>query len=333
MKIFVFPGQGSQEVGMGADLFKSDSTFRSLVALASELVGENLEPVSLRGPERKLVQTRLLQPLLVAVSLGYLRQLNERGGQPDLVLGHSLGEITALAAAGVVSPADAVRIAAKRGELMAEAAAKLDGGMLAVKVEDRTRLRDWLTSATPDHRVTLANDNAPAQVVLSGERSALTAGANFLRRERLGQCRFLAVSGPWHSPLMAEAALRFEAWLRQIPLRPPQRPMLLNVTAARAATAGDILSSISGALTRPVQWAACMTAVRALNPRWLLEVGPGRVLAGLARANGFGAETQILNISNLRAVEGAVQTLSLAAPGPVEVESCSGRPPLLASGS
>lgn len=318
---------------MGADLFKSDSTFRSLIALASELVGENLEPICLRGPEKKLVQTRWLQPLLVAVSLGYLRHLTERGGQPGLVLGHSLGEITALAAAGVVTPTDAVRIAAKRGELMDEAAAKLDGGMLAVNVEDRTRLLDWLASAQPRNRVTLANDNAPTQVVLSGERSALTACAEFILREKLGKCRFLAVSGPWHSPFMAEAAIRFEAWLRQIPMQPPQPPMLLNVTAACAATVGDIRSSIGSALTRPVQWAACMTAVRALNPRWLLEVGPGRVLAGLARANGFGAETQILNVSNLRGVEGAAQALSPASTDPVKAESCPARPPLLASGS
>ena len=294
---------------MGADLFKSDASFRSLVALASELVGEDLEPTCLRGPEKKLVRTRFLQPLLVAVSLGYLRHLNERGVQPDLVLGHSLGEITALAAAGIVTPAEAVRIAAQRGELMDQAATQVEGGMLAVTLEDRTRLLDWLTSAPAGKGVTLANDNAPTQIVLSGERSALTACAEFIAHEKLGKCRFLAVSGPWHSPFMAEASLRFEAWLRQIPFQPSRLPMVLNVTAARAEPTADLRSLISSALARPVRWAACMDALRALNPRWLFEVGPGRVLSGLARANGFGETTRILNVSNLRGVELAAQSL------------------------
>jgi len=294
---------------MGADLFKSDSAFRHLVALASELVGEDLEPISLRGPEKKLVRTRLLQPLLVVVSLGYLRHLNERGVQPDLVLGHSLGEITALAAAGIVTPTDAVRIAARRGELMDQAAAQVDGAMLAVTLEDQSRLREWLASAQPGRSVVLANDNATTQVVLSGERSAIAACAEFIVSEKLGKCRFLAVSGPWHSPVMAEAATRFDAWLGQIPLQPPRLPMLFNVTAARAETAQDIRSLVSSALARPVHWAGCMTALRAMNPGWMFEVGPGSVLSCLARANGFGDATRVFRVSDLRGVELATQTL------------------------
>ena len=294
---------------MGADLFKSDRAFCELVALAGDLVGEDLKATCLRGPEKKLLRTRLLQPLLIAVSLGYLRRLNERGAAPDLVLGHSLGEITALAAAGVVTPADAVRIAARRGELMDEAASRVDGAMLAVTLKERSRLLDWLACAPGGSGVTLANDNAVAQVVLSGERSALTACAEFIAREKLGQWRFLAVSGPWHSPFMAEAAARFDVWLRQIPMRPPRVPMLLNSTAARAETAGDIRFQISGALARPVRWAECMAALRAMNPRWLFEVGPGRVLAGLARANGFGGSTRILHVCDLRGVESAARTV------------------------
>jgi [acyl-carrier-protein] S-malonyltransferase len=282
------------------------------VALAGELAGEDLKATCLRGPEKKLVRTRLLQPLLVAVSLGYLRRLRERGVQPDLVLGHSLGEITALAAAGVVTLPDAVRIAAKRGALMDEAAARVDGAMLAVTLKDRSRLLDWLAGAQSTNQVTLANDNAATQVVLSGERSALTACAGFITGEKLGQCRLLAVSGPWHSPFMAEAAARFDTWLRQIPMQPPQLPMLLNVTAARAETAGNIRSRISSVLAGTVRWTECMTALRGMNPRWLFEVGPGRVLAGLARANGFGGSTRILGVSNLRGVECAAQTLRAA---------------------
>ena len=163
---------------MGADLFKSDTAFRSLVGLASEWVGEDLESICLRGPEKKLVRSKFLQPLLVAVSLGYLRHLTERGVNPDVVLGHSLGEITALAAAGIVTPEEAVRIAARRGVLMEGAARKTAGAMLAVILEDRAKLLAWLASPAASHRVVLANDNAPNQVVLAGERSALTACAS-----------------------------------------------------------------------------------------------------------------------------------------------------------
>ena len=120
MNVFLFPGQGAQEIGMAADLFKADAAFRGIVQRASERAGADLEKICLRGPERELTRTKHLQPLLVCVSLGYLRHLSEHGVQPDVVLGHSLGEITALAAAGVVTPHDAVDMAAKRGELVAK---------------------------------------------------------------------------------------------------------------------------------------------------------------------------------------------------------------------
>lgn len=321
MKAFLFPGQGSQEVGMGADLFKSDSAFRRLVSLASELVGEDLERTCLRGPEKRLAQTRLLQPLLVAVSLGYLRCLNEQGARPDLVLGHSLGEITALAAAGIVTPDDAVRIAVRRGELMEEAAFQVDGAMLVVSTEDRAGLLDWIASAQPGNKVVLANDNAPTQVVLSGERSAIAACAEFISAGKLGKSRFLAVSGPWHSPFMAAAATRFEDWLREIPMRPPRTPMLFGVEAAGGETVENIRAMISGALARPVRWSSCMAALRAMNPSRLYEVGPGGVLSGLARANGLGGEIPILRVGSLRGVESAVRS----------TESCPAPPPLLMS--
>jgi [acyl-carrier-protein] S-malonyltransferase len=162
------------------------------------------------------------------------------------------------------------------------------------------------------HPVTLANDNAPTQVVLSGERSALAACAEFIASEKLGRCRLLAVSGPWHSPFMAEAAAQFETWLQQIPMNPPRVPMLLNATAARADTVANIRSQISSVLAKPVRWTGCMTALRAMNPRCLFEIGPGRVLAGLARANGFADSARIRHVNNLRGVESAAQITAMS---------------------
>jgi [acyl-carrier-protein] S-malonyltransferase len=307
MNVFLFPGQGSQEVGMGADLFKSDPAFRNLVAFASELVGEDLEHVCLRGPDKQLVQTRLLQPLLVAVSIGYYRQLSERGIMPDMVLGHSLGEITALVAAGIVTPEAAVRIAAKRGELMEEASANVDGTMLAVELKDRTKLLDGLARLISDGRVVLANDNAPTQIVLSGERTALVAAAELITREKLGKCRFLSVSGPWHSPFMAGAAARFNDWLGDSLLLPPRVPILFNANALSESGPKTICSLVSGVLAGPVLWRECMNRVRERDPKVLFEIGPGRVLAGLARLNHLPGQTQIVSVNNLRGAELAWQ--------------------------
>jgi len=293
---------------MGADLFESDPCFRELVALAGDLVGENLERVSRRGPEKKLARTKYLQPLLVAVSLGYLRHLTERGLQPDVVLGHSLGEISALAAAGVVTAQEAVRIAAKRGELMEAAAARVDGAMLVVTTENRSRLLDWLASAPAKEHVVLANDNAPTQIVLSGGRAALMAAAEVIAGGKLGRCRMLPVSGPWHSPVMAEAAICFEAWLRQLPLREPQVTMLFNVTGGHTNSAAEIRSLICSALTRPVHWSRCMSVLRGMNPRSLFEIGPGSVLGGLARANNL-CDAQVFHVTNLRGVDLAIDEI------------------------
>jgi [acyl-carrier-protein] S-malonyltransferase len=301
--IFLFPGQGSQEVGMGADLFKTDSFFRALVDRASERTGADLERICLRGPERDLVRTRLLQPLMVCVSLGYLRRLMAGGVKPDQVLGHSLGEITALAAAGIVDFETTVDIAVKRGELMDAAAARLTGGMVAVIAPEREAIQQHLADGVPSGKLVLANDNAPNQIVLSGEQEALEQAVQFITRGKLGQCHRLPVAGPWHSPAMAEARREFEAWLGPVEFRAPQVPLLFNVTAATETDPGKIRQLVARNLVEPVRWHSCMDQLRAAGVTALFEIGPGRVLSGLARANGFGDETRICNVNNLRGVE------------------------------
>lgn len=302
MNVVLFPGQGSQEVGMGSDLFKSDPSFRHLIAIASESVGVDLEPICRRGPDQTLARTRYLQPLLVAVSLGYLRHLTHHGVHPDLILGHSLGEITALAAAGIVSPETSVRIAAQRGALMDEAASRLHGGMLAVSIQLPTPLHHWLQTQGPQAGVVLANDNAPSQWVLSGPLPGLHACAEFIAREKLGRCRLLPVSGPWHSPAMADAAVLFDAWMQTQPLVAPQIEVLWNVSASPSRDPDHIRHRVSSALARPVCWRECMARVCALRPSAVFEVGPGRVLSGLARANGLPDPTRLLNINNLQGI-------------------------------
>jgi len=303
MNAFLFPGQGSQEVGMGGDLHKSDPAFRELIQHGSQCVGEDLERICLRGPEKQLLRTRFLQPLLVAVSLGYFRQLVERGVKPDVILGHSLGEITALAASGMVTFREAIEIAAKRGELMEQASAQVQGGLLAITTSDRERILRWLAEEVPDHGTVLANDNAPAQIVVSGHRVHLEKCAVFVTREQLGRCRPLAVAGPWHSPMMDEARERFGSALRPFAFQSPCCPLVLNASATLESDPARIRSLVVEVIARPVLWRLCMARLQPPPARALFEIGPGRVLAGLARLNGFGPETHIYNVNNLRGVD------------------------------
>jgi [acyl-carrier-protein] S-malonyltransferase len=310
MKAFLFPGQGSQEIGMAAELFQTDAAFCQLVQQASDCAGADLKKVCLRGPERELAKAEHVQPLLVAVSLGYWGKLVQSGIEPEVVLGHSLGEITALAAAGMLTAEAAVKVAAQRGRIMGAAAARMAGGMMAVLSPRRQPVLDALAQLLQAGRVFLANDNAPDQLLFSGSLTDLEEAARLISGAKLATCRKLSVSGPWHCPLMLEAQREFAVWLQTLPLQSPRVPVLMNVSASPESDPEEIRRQVVRNLTEPVQWRACLERLRAMQPRVLLEIGPRRVLSGLARANGFGDEVQIFNINNLRGLNFLVHSLN-----------------------
>ncbi len=301
-RAFLFPGQGSHEVGMGADLLRSDEWVRDQVRRVSEKTGEDLERICLRGPERQLMQAARVQPLMTIISLGYAHRLAERGITPDVVAGHSLGEIPALAVAGVVSPEHAVAVAFMRGILMDEAAAANPGGMAAVflPLAEVEALIDRLGMAG---RIHIANDNAPTQVVVSGETDALADFAHRTNGERPGCCKPLRISGPWHTPLLNEACSRFEAWLKDIPFGAPRIPLIANATATAETNPARLRHLAARQLIGRVHWRETMEELRSRQVTHLIEIGPGRVLAGLARLNGFGNETTARGVDSLRAVD------------------------------
>ena len=305
MRAFLYPGQGSQAVGMATDLFREDERFRALIDHAESLVGRDLRTLCLRGPEKLLARTDLLQPLLVAVSLGYHRRLADRGITPEAVAGHSLGEITALAAAGVVSDEAAVTLAAWRGELMQAAAADLDGGMLAVVTDRREEFLSWFASAAPAGDVVVANDNAPGQLVLSGDRQILGEMAGRIAGKSLGRARFLDVAGPWHGPWMAQARDHFGLRAARIPFAPPRIPIVMNATGRPSVDPAQVREHVVESIAAPVRWREVMERLREMDFATVVEVGPGRVLSGLARQNGLPATTRIFPAGSLRGVEAA----------------------------
>jgi [acyl-carrier-protein] S-malonyltransferase len=310
LKAFLFPGQGSQEIGMGHDLFKDDPFLRSLISIANDLTHEDLEKLCLRGPERVLLQARFLQPAMVAVCLGYFNRLQNMEIIPDIVLGHSLGEITSLAAAGVVSFEDAIRIAAKRGELMDRVASEVSGGMLAIMFMPLDQVESVLEEINEPLHLVLANDNAPDQVVISGRNDLLEKFTQLISEKRLGKSKRVQVIGPWHSPFMRNARLEFENWAEHITFKKPSTPLVMNATAKMEHHPTTIKHLVTWQLTSPVFWRESMDLLRDKDVDTMFEVGPGRVLSGIARVNGFKKDTTIFNINNLRGIEAAVAEAS-----------------------
>jgi len=303
---FLFPGQGSQEIGMGQDLFRDDPYIRSLLSLANELTGTDLEKLCLRGPEKTLMQARYLQPALVIICLAYLKRLQDNGIRADFVLGHSLGEITSLAAAGIVSPEDALRIASKRGELMDKVASEVSGGMLAVMFMPLEQVDLLLDEIGEEKALVLANDNAPDQIVLSGQNDLLERFALVIAERRLGKSKRVNVVGPWHSPYMLKARYEFEHWVEDYKFLKPSTSIVLNATAKIETHPSTIKHLVTWQLTSPVFWRESMDLIRSEGVDTLYEIGPGRVLSGIARVNGFKKETNIYNINNLRGIESAL---------------------------
>lgn len=306
--LFLFPGQGSQEIGMARDLFRQSPYFNSLIKYASQISQEDLKSLCLRGPEKKLIQARFLQPLIVAVSLGYLKQVQEKGIEADIVLGHSLGEITALASAGVIDEHQAISISVRRGELMDQAAANCDGSMMAVLSLEYSKIAELIQEQKLEEKVFIANHNSPDQIVVSGDKDGLALLADNIIAAG-ARAKKLNVAGPWHTPYMKEAYKKFKDWSGDIDFKQPQATLILNATAQSESEPIKIKELISRQLSNPVYFKECLDYCKDKNIDTFLEIGPGRVLSGLVRANGFMQGARIYNVNNLRGLESAALDL------------------------
>ena len=287
---FVFPGQGSQAVGMARALVDASPAAARVFEHADLALGEPISRLAFEGPEEELDRTENAQPALLAASIAYLEALRERWAEwgidaPDPVYaaGHSMGQYSALVAAGALELADAVRLVRERGRLMQASGAGREGRMAAVIGLDDAQLPELIRRAGEHGVIGVANRNSPGQVVVSGERQAIEAALGIARELGAKRALELPVSVAAHSPLMAEAADGMREILARITFRDPHPPLLTNADARPITTADAARAELVDHLTTGVDWVGAVRRMRADGVATFIEIGPGRVLTGLIR--------------------------------------------------
>ena len=299
---FVFPGQGSQYVGMGKALYDASETARRVFRRADEILGFGLTRMCFEGPEQELNDTINAQPAILTVSVACLTAMRERWqalGQvvaPRYVAGHSLGEFTALVAADVIDFETALVLVRERGRLMKENGTERPGGMLAVLGLDREVVEGVVADAAAMGVITLANANSPGQIVLSGESAALDRAAELARARGAARVVRLPISIASHSPLMARAAAQFGEIVARLPLRQPRIPVVANITGQILTSADDIRKELADHILKPVQWTASVVEMVTRGSAEFLEIGPGQVLSGLIRR--ISQESHVVTLSD-----------------------------------
>ena len=287
--IFLYPGQGSQSIGMGRDLFEKYPLARARYALASEILGFDLGEICFNGAESDLKQTRVTQPALYVHSCILTELLDEQGLTPQAAAGHSLGEYSALQAAGVFSFEDGLRLVKLRADAMQEAGEINPGTMAAVIGLDDAGIRKLCDVVSEIGIVVPANINSPGQIVVSGDVAAIEKVVQVAKSMGARMAKQLPVSGAFHSPLMQPAADKLADALSSIEIREPAFPVMSNVTATAHGRPDEIRNLLATQLLAPVRWAECMIELaRVENPVWY-EVGNGSVLAGLLKRTVEGA--------------------------------------------
>ena len=299
---YVFPGQASQKVGMGSDIYDHFSAAKAVFEQADEILGFPLSRLCFEGPEDDLCQTINAQPALLTTSFAYLQatqDVNNGNGltPPSFVAGHSLGEYTALAAAGVLEFADAVYLARERGRLMYEAGLEKPGGMLAVIGLEEASLAE----VCRETGTRIANINCPGQLVISGAKEDLAGAANMAQARGAHRVIPLAVSGAFHTPLMQSAVDGLSAVIDTLSFSDALVPIIVNTTAKPLTTSGAVKAELLRQLCNGVQWQRSVEYMVNNGVSTFIEIGPGRILSSLIRRINRGVTT--INIGDVAGVK------------------------------
>ena len=299
---YVFPGQGSQVVGMGRALAETSPAAAAVFQAADAALGEPISRIAWDGPEDVLNRTENAQPALLTASIAYLAAVRARWAEleidapaPAFAVGHSMGQYTALVAAGALDLADAVRLVRERGRQMQASGAGREGRMAAIIGLDDARLPELVAQASAHGVFGVANRNSPGQVVVSGERPAVEASLAIAKALGARRAVELPVSVAAHSPLMAQAADAMRGVLAGITFRDPEPPLVANADAHLITTADACRAELVDHLTTGVDWVGAVEAMQAHGIRTYIEIGPGRVLTGLIKRIAVDAEVIALD--------------------------------------
>lgn len=300
---FLFPGQGSQAVGMGLDFYQEYDVVRELFDMAEEITKIKLSKLCFKGPMEDLTQTVNLQPAVTAVNLACLTVIEKEGFKSDICAGHSLGEYSAICASDIVSREDTFRLVFKRGELMHREAEKNKGAMHAIIGLSIDRVEEIVLEAKTEGVVAVANHNAEKQIVITGAPDPVKK-ASSIASSHGARAIPLKVSGAWHSQLIQGAQDEFKNFIESIPFNTPQRPTIFNVTADFEKKPDDIKSIMARQLCSPVKWYHSICKLMDENIEIFVEVGPGKVLTGLLKKIlPKDYPCQIFNVNDMKALE------------------------------
>ncbi|MGY4787474.1 ACP S-malonyltransferase [Bacillus sp. OHL2] len=305
---FLFPGQGSQKIGMGKDLFDQETVSKAVFEEADNTLGFDLSSMIFEGDAEELTLTFNAQPALLTTSIAILKKFEESGIKADYAAGHSLGEYTALVAAGALSFKDAVYAVRKRGELMNEAVPAGEGAMAAILGLDKAALEEVTKEVTESgHLVELANLNCPGQIVISGTAKGVELASEKAKEKGAKRAIALEVSGPFHSALMKPAAEKFTDVLSKLDIADAKTPVISNVTADIVTSRDEIETKLIEQLYSPVRFEESVERLIDLGVTTFIEIGPGKVLSGLVKK--VNRRLTTISVSDQETIEAAIQTL------------------------
>ncbi|MCH7690675.1 MAG: ACP S-malonyltransferase [candidate division Zixibacteria bacterium] len=299
--VLMFPGQASQYVGMARDLHNNFEEVRNLYKLASDELAEDIAKLSFEGPADKLKHTRFTQPAILLHSLAVLTALKESLPQFDYACGHSLGEYSALAATGAMSFELAIKAVVKRAGLMEQACHESPGSMAAIIGLTEEKVLEICRKASKSGVVVPANFNSESQIVISGSVDAVKVAAEIAKNEGARRAMILEVGGAFHSPLMEPAKSGMQQFLKHAAIKSSTVPVIANVTAKPVESSAEIKKLLVAQITSPVKWSQTMAYLVSNDCTNVIEIGPGKVLAGMAKRN-MSAE-KITNLDTIKDIE------------------------------